>query len=189
MNEQEIKDFAKRKLSEKRFRHTEGVAACAAELAALYHVDPHLAVCAGYLHDLAKEETIEVMRDLAGADVDEMTYHSKALLHGPAAAALAKKRFDAPVEVCNACRYHTTGRENMTVLEKIIYVADMIEPTRSFPGIDVLRKAALRDLDEGAYACMTQVIGFLLQNHQSIHENTVKARNYLLKSLQSRGIL
>ena len=83
-------------------------------------------------------------------------------------------------EVLNAIRWHTTGRENMSKLEKIIYIADMIEPSRSFDGVEEIREATLKALDNGVLLGLTHTMKFLLAKDSPIDINTVKARNYLI---------
>jgi predicted HD superfamily hydrolase involved in NAD metabolism len=78
-------------------------------------------------------------------------------------------------------RFHTTGRENMTLLEKIIFLADVIEPSRDFPGIEYIRQIANENIDEALLAAFESSIKFLLGKRQMIHPNTLLARNYILK--------
>ena len=83
-------------------------------------------------------------------------------------------------EILSAIRWHTTGKENMTKLEKIIYIADMIEPSRDFDGVEELRKVTLENLNKGVLMGLTQTIKFLLKKGSLIDLNTIKARNSLI---------
>ena len=77
-------------------------------------------------------------------------------------------------------RWHTTGKENMTTLEKIIYMADMIEPKRSFQGVEQLRKATFEDLDKGFIMALNHTINYLLNKGFCIDVNTIEARNFII---------
>lgn len=183
MNEQ-IKKELKRKLGQKRYAHTIGVAECAEKLAEKYGANPEKAYTAGLLHDIVKEDTVEQMLLLCeNTDIDAEMCETRALLHGPAGAEYAKKHFDIDEDVYNACFYHTVGRENMSVLEKIVYLADVIEPNRTQPGVEALRTLAETDLNQAVLQAMNNTIGYLEENHMKVHKNSLNARNFLLKSL------
>ena len=77
-------------------------------------------------------------------------------------------------------RWHTTGKENMSKLDKVIYMADMIEPNRNFKGVDVLRRETFKDLDNGVLQGLNHTIKYLLNKDVPININSIKARNYLL---------
>ena len=83
-------------------------------------------------------------------------------------------------EILSAMRWHTTGKENMSKLDKVIYIADMIEPNRNFPGVDLLRREAFKDLDNGVIQGLTHTMKYLLNKGIPIDINSIKARNYLL---------
>ncbi|MBQ2896896.1 MAG: bis(5'-nucleosyl)-tetraphosphatase (symmetrical) YqeK [Clostridia bacterium] len=177
----EIIKYVKNNLSEKRFIHTVGVAETAKDLALHYGENPLFAEMAGFLHDIAKEYTLEQMRELAkDLKVDETILNSKALMHAVAGACLAKKLFDIPEEVFNACLYHTAGRENMTTLEKIVFVADMIEPSRDFSGLDSIKALSKTDLDKAVLTSLNSTLMHLIKTGKKIHYPSVKTRNYLL---------
>ncbi len=183
MNEQIIKVLSQ-KLREKRFVHTMGVADCAKQLAEKYGADPEKAYTAALLHDIVKEDTIEEMLDLCkNLPIDDEMRETRALLHGPAGAEYAKRHFGIDADMYNACFYHTVGRENMSVLEKIVYLADVIEPNRTQPGVETLRVLAEEDLDKAVLQAMNNTIGYLEKNHMKVHKNSLNARNFLLKSM------
>lgn len=86
------------------------------------------------------------------------------------------------MDIINAVRYHTTGRENMSTLEKIIFMADMIEEGRNFPGVDELRKLSFNgQLDKALITSFNNTIKFVIENNQLIHPRSVSARNYLMQ--------
>lgn len=183
MNEEILKVLGQ-KLREKRFLHTLGVAECAKKLAFKYGADPEKAYTAGLLHDIVKEDTIEQMRMLCkDLNLDEEMRATRALLHGPAGAEYAKQHFEIDEDMYNACFYHTVGRENMSVLEKIVYLADVIEPNRTQPGVEALRSLAEENLDKAVLQAMENTISYLHENGMKVHKNSLNARNFLLKSI------
>ena len=180
----EIIEYVKNNLSEKRFTHIKGVAETAKELAVFYGGNSHYAEMAGYLHDIAKELTIEEMNILAkDINVGEDLRNSKAMMHAIAGACLADKLFEIPKEVYNACYYHTTGRENMTTLEKIVFLSDMIEPSREFSGLEEIRELAKTDLNRAVLASLNSTIRHLVKTDKKIHYPSIKTRNFLLTEL------
>ena len=91
-------------------------------------------------------------------------------------------------EILNAIKYHTTGRENMTLFDKIIFIADYIEPSRNFQGIEEVRKMAYEDLDKSIIMAMDKTINFLIDNQILIHTRTVEARNYLIINIMKKEV-
>ncbi len=185
MNNEEIIKVLRQKLGEKRLKHTFGVAKCAKELAIRFGADPEKAYTAGLLHDIVKEDTVESMLSLCkNLNLDDEMKASRALLHGPAGAEFARRKFGVDDEIYNACFYHTVGRANMSLLEKIVYVADCIEENRTQPGVEELREIAKTDLDACLLQAVENTIAYLKQNNMKIHKNSIETRNYLLKSAQ-----
>lgn len=179
-----IIEYVKNNLSEKRFIHTKGVAETAKDLAAFYGENPLYAEMAGYLHDIAKEHTLEEMNELSKElDLDESIRASKAMMHAIAGACLSKKLFDIPDAVINACKFHTTGRENMTTLEKIVFLSDMIEPSREFTGLEEIRALAKTNLNKAVLASLNSTIRHLVETNKKIHCPTIETRNFLLTEL------
>ena len=114
-------------------------------------------------------------------DIDEDYYNSPQLLHGMVGASIARDVFKIEDDdILNAITYHTTGRANMSLLEKIIYVADYIEPSRDFPGVEFLREISYTNLDEAVIECCESTIKYILSKKLLLHKNTIEARNYLL---------
>lgn len=178
----EIESFIKERLSAKKFEHSKGVARCAENLADRYKADRHSAYLAGLLHDCAKELPLEEMTALTShLELDEDVKNSKNLLHGPAGAVLAKKHFDITDEVFDACFYHTFGKEDMSLLTKIIFLADMIEEGRDFPGVEEIRVLASEDIDSAVVLAIDSTLAHLIKKGAKIYPGTVKARNFLIK--------
>jgi len=146
-------------LDGKRFWHTIGVAHTAASLAMRYNVDMDTAYVTGLLHDCAKcmshEERLSLCNEY-DISVTESELENKALLHAKAGAILAKIEYDITDEdILHAISVHTTGEPDMNLLDKIIYIADYIEPGRDkAPNLEFVRKIAYKDLD----ACMAQIL-------------------------------
>lgn len=186
--EKEYLDFLRVKahslLKEKRVKHVEGVEALSAAMARVYGEDEYSARLAAMFHDCAKKMSLSEQLEVCekyGYTPDEYERESESLLHSKAGALIARYEFIVPAEVSEAIKWHTTGKENMTKLEKIIYLADMIEPTRDFPGVDEIRREAARDLDSAVIMALERTIDHCRERGQSVHPNSVKALEYLKK--------
>lgn len=178
-----IINYIQSNLSEYRFNHTIGVAQTAKELAVKYGENPDKAYMAGLLHDCAKElsynEMINIIKKYQHK-TDDITEKSTALLHSIAGAYISKELFDIDDDVFDAIAYHTTGKPNMGLLTKIIYIADFIEPNRSFDGVEMVRKEAYINLDSAIIKACDTVIVHTVNKGGLLHPNTISARNYLL---------
>lgn len=175
----------KDQLNEKRYLHSVNVMNVSAELARVYKADENKARLAGILHDCAKglkgDEAIDYAKKI-GYCPDEIELAQSGLLHGIIGEHLARVEYGvADKEILDAIRWHTTGRAGMSVLEKIIYVADYIEPLRSFDGIEEMRKAAYEDLDLCVVLCADSTIKYVLRKGYLLHQKTVETRNYSLR--------
>lgn len=177
-----IIDAVKSKLSEKRLKHCENVANEAVKLAKLYGADEKKAYLAGFAHDAAKEITLEEMNELTlHLDLDDHIRSSKALLHALAGACYLKKTFNIAEDIYNACFYHTMGRPDMTVLEKVVFMADYIEPNRDFEGIEEIRALAYEDIDQAIVKAIDSTLTHLMKTNKKIYYKTVLTRNFYLK--------
>ncbi|MGM0508012.1 MAG: bis(5'-nucleosyl)-tetraphosphatase (symmetrical) YqeK [Fusobacteriota bacterium] len=178
-----IKKHLKDILSKKRYNHTIAVAEVAKKMAKIYEVDEKKVEQAALLHDCAKNFSLEKMLRLINRE-DELTPQMKKLpeiLHGFAGMIYARNIFRIEdKEILNAIKYHTIGRKNMGLLEKIIYIADVIEPSRKCKNVDKVRKLAYKDLDLAILQEVENKIGFLLSKKRIIHINTIKMRNQIL---------
>ncbi len=183
----EIRDYAKSVMSESRFKHTENVAREARRLAEYWNVDGDSAYLAGLIHDIAKEipynQAIKMLESF-GYIPDDTERENGSLLHGPLAAYIARDKFGIKEEeILNAVRFHTTGRSDMDMLEKIIYVADFIEEGRIYPEADIVRKIAYEDIDKAVLCQADIVIKFIIDCGKVLHTDTVTTRNsFLMKS-------
>ena len=145
-----LREQAYTMLDERRIAHVAGCESEAIELARRWGEDPETAAEAGILHDITKRLSHEEQLNLCekyAIICDSAERSMPKLLHAKTGAAVARERFGVRDPVYEAIRWHTTGKPDMTLLEKIIYLADYIEPTRDFPGVDRLRELAYEDLD------------------------------------------
>lgn len=181
MDRQSYLDYIKPRMNEKRYIHTLGVEQTAIELAERFGESVEKASLAAILHDLAKfepeEEMLQIVREHHLGD--NLANWGAEIMHGPVAAWRAEHELGITDEdVLNAMRYHTTGRANMSHLEQIVYIADMIEPNRKFEGVECLRKYAKEDLTKALKACLMHSISFLLKTEQPIHEQSIQSYNF-----------
>ena len=190
MTFEEARDAVYGMIPEKRYIHTMLVVQTAKLLAEKNGVDNNKAAWAGLLHDCAKalapDESLAMLSSL-DCPVDEITLRERSLLHAPLGAALAKSVFGIDdQEILDAIACHTTGKANMTTLDKIIYLADAIEPSRDYPQVEELRKQAMEDLDGAVLAYMDVSIKYILKKGGLLHPNTVDGRNHLVIQLSQR---
>lgn len=180
----EIYEIVKSRLSEYRLHHSECVARRCVELADIYNVDQDVARLVGITHDIAKEmpheEKIEYCKQ-NHLEIDDIEAGNPGLLHAKVGAHIAKKEFGFSEDLCSAIKYHTTGKENMSLLDKIVYVADMTSNDRDFPKKEELVNLANRNLDECVKYILKLGIAQMMSADKKIHLNSIKALNYLLK--------
>lgn len=181
-------------MSRRRWEHTRGVVAAALQLASLHHpfLDPDRVKVAALLHDCAKDLPLGVQLKKAGEFgivVTSSDLLCPQVLHGPVGAAMARYEFNIrDREITRAIAFHTTAGPRMSPLEKIIFVADYIEPARSFPGVEKLRALAKEDLGEAVVACMEQTLVYLIKRRVCIHPRMILARNHLLGAKAFPGL-
>ncbi len=173
-------------IGEKRLGHSIRVMTEAKKLSKYYDVDEEKVAMAGLLHDCARyEDKAQLLKESEefGIISDKLYTGNVNLLHAPLGAEVAKKKFNiSDIDILNAIRYHTTGRENMSMLEKIVYIADYIEPKRDFEGIEYVRNICYeeKDLDKALISSIDNTIKFIIEKNLIIHVDTIKARNFLL---------
>ena len=171
----------KKTLDAQRFAHTLGVEKTARSMAAMFGADVEKAGLAGLLHDCAKclplAQMVKAARDVP---IDPVMKESKALMHSVAGMCLAQSVYGVTdPEVLGAIRWHTTGRAGMTKLEKIIYLADVVEPTRKpYPGLEDLREACLTDLDEAMLAALRMSLAHVREQGKTLHPDTQAALDW-----------
>lgn len=183
MKREELLQAVKVELTADRFKHTLGVVETAVKLAKQFGADPERAEIAAILHDYCKcwsQETLRLW--IVEQQLDHnLLEHSSALWHAFVGAEAVRIRLGVEDEhILNAIRYHTSGRPGMTVLEKVVCLADYIEPGRDFPGVQQVRELAERDLNGALLRSFNNTITFLVQMDQKLFPLTVEARNDLL---------
>ncbi len=169
-------------LKRRRIPHVLGTEQEAIRLAARYGADVEKARRAALLHDCTKKLDMEEQLSLCrqyGIQLDELEQRALKLLHARTGAEIARDVFGVDEEIYSAIRWHTTGHANMTLLEKIIYLADYIEPSRDFPGVDRLRKVCYEDLDRGLLTGLEMTIEEMQGMGNPVHHATLEARDFL----------
>ena len=169
-------------LKYKRIPHVLGVEQEAIRLAERYGGDVHKARVAALLHDCTKHLNLQDQLALCEKyhiELDDMEQWALKLLHSKTGAAIARDVYGVDDEIYDAIFYHTTGRVNMTKLEKIVYLADYIEPSRDFPGVEDLRKVCYEDLDKGVLMGLEMTIEEMHEMGNPVHHATIEARDAL----------
>ena len=183
MNYEKIREDVKSILSEYRFNHSEMVAKKAEELAIEYGENPEIAKLIGIAHDIAKEMTDEEYLKYVednNIKIDEVEKINTKLLHGKVGADICKKKYNFNEQMQNAIKYHTTGNINMDNMAKIIYLADKIEATREYDGVEEAREKAKVSLNEGMIYLLSRGIKKSLDKEKLIHSDSVELYNKLI---------
>ncbi|MBQ3055078.1 MAG: bis(5'-nucleosyl)-tetraphosphatase (symmetrical) YqeK [Oscillospiraceae bacterium] len=179
----DILSEVEKRLSPKRFAHTLGTAECAVALARRFGEDPSAAYQAGLLHDVTKEWSPSEQLNFFekhGIMISNVQKLTPELFHPISGAVVAKEEFGMEETICNAIRWHTTGRAGMSCFEQILWLADLIEPGRNFPGVEELRALATSDLSAAVCAGMSHSILFLVEHDRLIDTQMIDARNWFL---------
>lgn len=184
LNLDKYKDIIKEKMCEKRYKHSVSVSEWAVKLALKYSANEKKAAIAGILHDITKEMPEEEQLKLisnSGINLSLLEKKSIKLLHSISGAIYVREflKIDDE-EIINAIKYHTTAREDMTLLEKIIFIADFLSDDRKWENTDYFRKLALKNLDDALIYGLKLTIEGLLKGNKLIAENTFKAYNYVI---------
>lgn len=178
-------------IGEKRLQHSIRVAETAVILAQIYDVDEKKAYLSGLLHDCGKfKDKDDLLKYGNFFDIisEDIFIYNTQLIHAPLGARMAKDIYGIEdEEIINSIKYHTTGRENMSILEKIIFLADYIEPMRNFKGVEILRSLAKKDLNKAVINVIEQSIKLLIDRDKLIHIDSVRALNFLKLEIMKRG--
>lgn len=189
MNREQLKEAVKQALPAKRWDHTVGVMQTSVELAKRYGADPDKAELAGLLHDYCKYWPAEKQRKVIeenGLPKDLLRYDSP-LWHAPVGAFVVSREFGIrDEEVLDAIRYHTSGRERMTLLEKIVCLADYMEPGRDYPEVGRIRQLAEISMEKALVAGFDSTIQYLISKGQIVFPLTLMARNGLIEEIRER---
>lgn len=188
LNHEDLRCVSYSMVKAKRLAHIRGTEEEAARLAERWGADVEKLRRAAILHDCTKyfshEEHLAVC-ERYGVALDDMERGTEKLLHAKSGAALAKHVFGQDDEIYQAILYHTTGRGNMSLAEKLLYMADYIEPNRDFPEVGELRRLAFEDLDRAVLVGIRLAIREMRDRGRAVHQDTLDAE----KSLLEKGTL
>ena len=183
-----IKKYIDKNLSEKRRNHTYGVRDTALKLADKYGCDKEKAEKAALLHDIFRGVSPDVLNyHVRHLGLDSRYVNDANLAHGPVAAQVIQRDFGVKdQDIINAVRYHTTGRDGMSLLEKIIYIADAIEPGRTYPGVDDIRKLAATDIDAACLASINKTIDYVTSQGKYLDGETIEAKKFFEREIKQK---
>ena len=182
----DLKKDLKKEMDDSRFEHTLGVMYTCAALAMRYEYDLEKAMLAGLLHDCAKcmpNAKKLKMAEKHHLEISSLERKNPFMLHAKLGAFLAKKKYDIEdEEILNAIRWHTTGRPDMTLLDKIVYVSDYIEPRRDkAPNLPKIRQLAFMDLDQALIKILEDTLGYLGDYAEHVDAMTKKTYDYYMQ--------
>lgn len=187
LNDEELRCVSYSMVYAKRLPHIRGTEETAVKLAIRWGADPEKLRRAAILHDCTKYLSLQehlAICDRYGISLDELERRSEKLLHSKSGAALAKYIFGQDDEIFDAILYHTTGRADMSLAGKILYLADYMEPCRDFPEVEEMRRLAYEDLDRAVLMGVRLSIQEMLERNRIVHPNTLGAEKTLLKGLE-----
>lgn len=182
MDREALMQAVQMRMSERRFKHVLGVEETAIALAEQFGESPEKASIAALTHDYAKERSDEEFQLAIERgkyeNKTELLKYGNAIWHGLVGAEFVTRELNiSDEEILNAIRLHTTGAAEMTLLDKIIYVADYIEPGRSFPGVEDARVIALRDLDQAVAFETKHTLAHLIEAENPVYPKTIETYN------------
>ena len=191
MNIDSYKKIIKSRMSDYRYKHSVNVAKEAVRLAKKYGADEEKAAIAGVLHDITKENTkeeqLQIMTD-GGIILDDVQKISSKLWHGISGSVYMRDKLDITDEdILNAVKYHTTGRAGMSVLEKVIFVADFTSEERDYSGIRTIRKKANKSLEEAMLYGLQFTLKDLSKRALIIHPDALACYNEIVISNTEKG--
>lgn len=182
--------YLKNKLKESRFDHILRVEDLALSLADRYGLDKDKVSKAALLHDSAKGRESELLKIYSVSDIigKESIKRYWDIVHGPLGKEVAKNEFAITDEdILNSIAFHTSGRKSMTLMEKIVYVADFSEIGRSHKKAVEVRSMAYECLDEAVLMAMDSTLSYLIENKKIIFPLSIIARNYLIEKMKEKG--
>ncbi len=182
-----IKHELSQMLSLKRFQHSIAVAYQAKILAEKHGADASKAYIAGLVHDACKEipknEQLKIINEF-GIILTDVEKKEPNIWHGYAASGYIKEKWGiADEEICSAVKFHTCGKGGMSLLEKIIFIADLTSADRDYPDAPKIREISMYNLDEAIYNCYLYIIPFILNRRGFISQNTLDCYNSAVKEM------
>lgn len=187
---EKMKQLLEQALAPKRYKHSMNVYKTALEMAESYKLPQEKIAVAALLHDCGREvptkESVAKAESLKIA-VDDIERHQPILLHAKLGVYYAKQKYGVTDgEILDGILYHTTGMAKMSVLAKIVFLADMIEPGRDFPGVDDLRKLAFKNLDKAMLKAYSNTMLYLIEGGQLIHPHCIDGYNELITAQKTK---
>ena len=187
-NFKELKEIVKSKMSLKRFTHTLGVVEMSEKLAKIHNADIEKCKVAALLHDICKEMDMEYIKNICKNnfmnELSEEDLENNEILHGFAGAYYVKNELGVnDKEILNAIKYHTIGAKNMTLVEKIVYIADAIEYGRNYPSVVAIREETFKNLDRGILMEIEHKEKYLESIGKKSHPNTDELKKEIIKEL------
>ena len=187
-NFNELKEIVKSKMSLKRFTHTLGVVEMSEKLAKIYNANIQKCKVAALLHDICKEMNMEYIKNICKNnfinELSEEDLENNEILHGFAGAYYVKNELGInDKEILNAIKYHTVGAKDMTLLEKIVYIADAIEYGRNYLSVVEIREETFKNLDKGILMEIEHKEEYLESIGKKSHPNTDELKKEILKKL------
>ena len=187
-NFNELKEIVKSKMSLKRFTHTLGVVEMSEKLAKIYNANIQKCKVAALLHDICKEMDMEYIKNICKNnfinELSEEDLENNEILHGFAGAYYVKNELGInDKEILNAIKYHTVGAKDMTLLKKIVYIADAIEYGRNYPSVVEIREETFKNLDKGILMEIEHKEEYLESIGKKSHPNTDELKKEILKEL------
>ncbi len=183
-----LKAIIREKLDDYRYNHSLCVADEAKRLATIYGVDPHKAYVAGLLHDITKnfsfEEHLKLIDDF-GIILSDIEKNSTKLWHSITGSIYVDKILMInDSDIVSSIRYHTTARADMTLFEKLIYLADFTSADRNYPDVDVMRNLVNKDIHEAMAYSLSYTIKDLINKSNPVHPDTFMAYNQIVQILK-----
>ena len=179
MTIEQAKKHAKKMLTARRYRHTGNVAKAARGLALRWGADPDKAELAGWLHDIVKEKNAAELLQLMAQDgiIAGLTRsRPKPIWHGPCGAIYAKHSLGVEdEEILSAIACHTTGRAGMTLMDKVLFLADVVSEEREFEGVEEIRALGQKDIDAAVIAAMEENVRYLNNAQKPLDKDTTEA--------------
>ncbi|MBM4234933.1 MAG: HD domain-containing protein [Firmicutes bacterium] len=188
MTAEQYRELMRKRLDAELYEHSLATAETAAELAVRYGSKREKAYLAGLVHDYGKRLKRRQLLEVAESynlKLDRITMGEAKLLHAPVGAALLTEELKINNrELLNAVSFHTTGSSGMTLLARVLYLADCIEPGRTFDGVDKIRELAAIDLEQALLAAVDKTICSVVARGLKLHPRSVAFRNSLLDQMK-----
>ena len=190
MTLEEMQALLKDSIPGKRYKHSVNVYETALRLAEVHGLSKEKIAVSALLHDCGREvaskDSVTKCQEL-GLPIDEIEMHQPILLHAKLGVYNAMHKYGvADQEILDGIMYHTTGIDGMSKLAKVVYLADMIEPGRDFPGVEELRKLARKDLDKAMLLAYSNTICYLLEGGLLIHPHCIRGYNELILAAKTK---